>query len=104
VPDLALAKPAGEKLIHYGSAAWGIEVDAKGVARCTFSGGTEPGSTLELDGRAVPLDEKGRFALKLQLDKGEEQLLGLVLRNGAGCSRLMNLRVLSTPQGGSRQP
>jgi hypothetical protein len=72
-------------------------VDPKGVAHCRISGGTESGNTLELDGRGVPLDEDGRFALELPLT-GNAQVFGMVLRNGAGCSKLMNLRVESTPQ------
>ncbi|OGU05851.1 MAG: cell envelope biogenesis protein OmpA [Geobacteraceae bacterium GWC2_58_44] len=98
VPAFRLAGPAGETRVQYGSAAGGIRVDRQGVAHCMLSGGTDPGSTLELDGKGVPLDQGGRFALELPLDAGE-QVFGMVLRNGAGCSRLMNLRVHSAPQG-----
>jgi hypothetical protein len=67
------------------------------VAHCMLSGGADPGSTLELNGKSVPLDKEGRFALELPLAAGD-QVFGMVLRNGAGCSKLMNLRVQSMPQ------
>ena len=100
VPALRFMAPSGEKLIHYGSAAWGIKVDREGAASCTFSGGADPGSSLVFEGTALPLDEGGRFALELPLRRGQ-QVFGMVLRKG-GCSRLMNFTVQSTPQGPER--
>jgi uncharacterized repeat protein (TIGR01451 family) len=97
VPALRLAEPAGERLVHYGSSAGGIRVDEKGTAACTLSGGIGPGETLELDGKAVPLDAGGRFVQELALNPGE-QVFGMVLRNDAGCSLLSDLKVRSTPQ------
>jgi hypothetical protein len=64
---------------------------------CLLSGRLDPGSTLELDGKPVPLDQGGRFAQEVPV-AGRDQVLGMVLRNGAGCSKLMNLRLQSTPQ------
>ena len=101
LPRLSLAEPAGETLVRYGSASGGVRVEPGGAASFRFSGQTEPGNTLELNGKRVPLDAGGRFSLELPLDSGEHTL-GMVLR-GTGCLRLLNLRLRSTPQepGGS---
>ena len=97
LPSLTLAEPAGETLVPYGSAVGGIRVDRDGAGRCLVSGAVQPGSTLELDGKVVRLDQGGRFTMELPFNKGE-QVFGMVLRNDAGCSKLINLRLLSTPQ------
>jgi outer membrane protein OmpA-like peptidoglycan-associated protein len=96
LPQLVLAEPVGTRLVRYGAAVGGVRVDGTGCANLQVSGRTEPGNTLELDGRRVELDLEGRFALELPLEAGE-RVLGLVLR-GAGCSRLLNLRLQSTPR------
>ena len=98
VPALQLAGPAAETLVPYGSAVGGIRVSQAGEVHCMLSGGADQGSTLELDGKPVPLDPSGRFALELPLKAGE-QVFGMVLRNGAGCSKLMNLRLQAAPGG-----
>ena len=94
LPELLVVQPAPETLVPYGSAASGIRVDAAGVAHCMLSGAVDAGSSLELAGNKVPLDREGRFALELPLPAGE-RLFGMVLRNAAGCSKLMNLRLRS---------
>jgi hypothetical protein len=96
LPQLSLAEPAGAQLVRYGAAAGGVRVDGSGAAVCRVSGQTDPRNTLELDGRPVALDAAGGFSLELPLRSGE-QTVGVVLR-GAGCSRLMNLRLRSSAQ------
>ena len=97
LPDLSIAQPALETLVHYGSSAPGIAVDAAGAGNCMLSGAVQPGSSLEIAGDRVELDREGRFALKFPLQAGE-RTFGAVLRNEAGCSKLMNLRVGSAPK------
>jgi uncharacterized repeat protein (TIGR01451 family) len=97
VPSFTLAEPSGSQVVRCGSAAGGIAVAGDGSARCTVSGALEPGSRLEVDGKEVAADGSGNFAADLALEKGEH-VYGMVLRNGAGCSKLMNLRVTLTPQ------
>ena len=94
LPELLVAHPAVETLVPYGSQASGIRVDAAGVAHCMLSGAVDTGSSLEVAGRKVQLDQEGRFALEFPLPAGEK-LFGMVLRNGVGCSKLMNLRLRS---------
>jgi outer membrane protein OmpA-like peptidoglycan-associated protein len=93
LPDLALAEPAAQTLVSYGGDAPGLRVGADGAAHCMLSGTVE-GSSMELAGRKVPLDQSGGFRLDLPLAEGD-QVLGVVLRNGSGCSKLMNLRLRS---------
>jgi len=97
LPGLSLFEPVGVREIRYGSAAGGVRVEPGGLAHCTVSGRTDPGNTLELDGSRVALDASGRFSLELPLENGEKTV-GMVLR-GAGCLRLMNLRISSRVQG-----
>ena len=100
LPTLKVAHPGAETLVHYDSAALGIRVDAAGAAHCMLSGAVDKGSALELEGTVVPLDQEGRFALELPLPAGEH-VLGMVLKNRAGCSKLMNLRINSLPLAGA---
>ena len=93
LPDLAMTEPPAETLVGYGTEASGVRVDADGKAHCMLSGTVE-GTSMEVAGRKVPLDEAGRFTLDLPLAEGD-QLLGVVLRNGSGCTKLMNLRLRS---------
>jgi uncharacterized repeat protein (TIGR01451 family) len=97
VPSFTLAEPSGSRLVQYGSAAGGIAVASDGSARCTVSGAVQPGSKLEVDGKEVAADGSGNFAADLALENGEH-VYGMVLRNAAGCSKLMNLRVTLKPQ------
>ena len=92
LPELLVVRPAVETLVPYGSEAMGIVVNGAGVAHCVLSGKVGPGTALELEGKGVELDGEGRFARELPLSGGE-QVLGMVLRNGAGCSKLLNLRI-----------
>jgi uncharacterized repeat protein (TIGR01451 family) len=97
VPALRLVEPAAETVVHYGSTSGGITVDGQGRGTCAIAGGVEKGSYLEVDGKKVPLDEKGNFRVEVPLPAGEG-VLGVVLRNDAGCSRLINLRLVARPQ------
>ena len=97
VPGLTMAGPAGETLVSYGGSAGGIRVNQAGAAHCLLSGQVDAASTLELEGKAVPLDHGGRFNLEVPIT-APDQVFGMVLRNGAGCSKLMNLRLQSAPQ------
>jgi outer membrane protein OmpA-like peptidoglycan-associated protein len=96
LPDLAVTEPPAETLVGYGTEASGVRVDVDGKAHCMLSGKVE-GTSMEVAGRKVPLDEAGRFTLDLPLAEGD-QVLGVVLRNGSGCSKLMNLRLRSERQ------
>lgn len=92
VPGLRLAGPAGERRASYGSSDGWLAIDRSGNATCTVAGEVDAGTTVELQGAQVPLDSQGRFTVQLPVSPGE-QLLGVVLRNAAGCSKLMNLRL-----------
>ena len=94
VPALELAGRAGKKLVPYGSASFGVPADSKGKGSCLFSGEAGAGVRLELDGATVPVEAGGRFSLELPAAEGE-RVFGMVLRNDAGCSKLVNLRVQS---------
>jgi uncharacterized repeat protein (TIGR01451 family) len=96
LPQLYLDEPAGLQLVRYGSQSGAVRLQADGSGLCRVSGRTDPGNTLELDGNRVTLDAEGRFALQLPLS-GTEQTLGMVLR-GAGCAKLINLRLRSKVQ------
>jgi|GEM_PF-5731931 len=100
LPTLRLERPAGQRLVHFGSSGFGIGVDEKGRATCTLAGQTAPGGVLEVEGRRVPLDAAGRFSQELPLPAGE-RVIGMVLRN-YGCAQLLNLKVLSAPQTADR--
>jgi uncharacterized repeat protein (TIGR01451 family) len=97
VPGLTLAQPALQTLVRYGGSAGGITVRDDGLGYCMLSGEIEEESSLEVDGKAVTPGKDGSFTVELPL-KGGEQVYGMVLRNQAGCSRLMNLRLQSTRQ------
>jgi outer membrane protein OmpA-like peptidoglycan-associated protein len=102
VPVLRLAGPVGERKAAYGSSDGWLFVSGSGSATCTLAGEVEPGTTLELQGRALSPDQEGRFTVPLQFGAGE-RVLGLVLRNGDGCSKLLNLRlVIGSPSPAAR--
>ncbi|GFO67030.1 hypothetical protein GMLC_06090 [Geomonas limicola] len=94
VPQLVLAQPAGAQLVRFGTELGGLKLAPDGSGRCRVSGQCPPRHRLELDGKPVPLDAEGRFAVEVPLE-GNRQVLGLVLR-GPGWARLLNLRLDNT--------
>ncbi|GFO58234.1 hypothetical protein GMST_05590 [Geomonas silvestris] len=94
VPQLVIAEPAGSQLVRFGSELGGVRLAPDGSGRCRVSGRCPPGHLLEFDGKPVPLDPEGRFAVEVPLE-GNRQVLGLVLR-GPGWARLLNLRLDNT--------
>ncbi|MBJ6799369.1 DUF11 domain-containing protein [Geomonas sp. Red259] len=96
LPELTVAQPAGSVVVRYGAAASGVSVSADGGIVCRLSGSTGEGERLELDGREVPLT-LGSFAVEFPLGSGD-RVLGMVVRNGVGCSKLLNLRLRSEKQ------
>jgi uncharacterized repeat protein (TIGR01451 family) len=102
VPQVIVSEPGGELLVPYGSAAGAVRVAADGKAFCRVAGRCTQGNRLELDGKAVPLDAEGRFAVEVAMPPGE-QVLGMVLR-GEGWVRLMNLKLRAVPQQAGGRP
>ncbi|UPU34522.1 OmpA family protein [Geomonas paludis] len=97
LPELTVAQPAGSVVVRYGAAASGVSVSPDGAIVCRVSGSAGEGERLELDGREVPLSSLGTFALDFPLGSGD-RVLGMVIRNGVGCSKLLNLRLRSEKQ------
>ncbi|WP_224982763.1 OmpA family protein [Geomonas agri] len=97
LPELTIVQPAGAVVVRYGAAASGVSVSPDGAIQCRVSGAAGEGERLELDGREVPQNPLGAFALDFPLGSGD-RVLGMVVRNGAGCSKLLNLRLRSEKQ------
>jgi uncharacterized repeat protein (TIGR01451 family) len=97
VPGITVIQPALQTVVQYGGSAGGITLRDNGIGYCMLSGAIEEGSSLDVDGKAVTPGKGGKFAVELPL-QGGAQVYGMVLRNQAGCSRLMNLRLQSTRQ------
>ncbi|QXM11729.1 DUF11 domain-containing protein [Geomonas subterranea] len=94
LPALTVAQPGGSVLVRYGGSAAGVSVSADGGVLCRVAGSAGEGERLELDGRELPLTSLGSFAVEFPMGSGD-RVLGMVVRNGAGCSKLMNLRLRS---------
>ncbi|QWV95660.1 OmpA family protein [Geomonas oryzisoli] len=94
LPEVTVAQPSGAVLVRYGAAASGVSVSADGAILCRVSGSAGAGERLELDGRELPLTPLGTFAVEFPLGSGD-RVLGMVVRNGVGCSKLLNLRLRS---------
>ncbi|WP_236021469.1 OmpA family protein [Geomesophilobacter sediminis] len=97
VPSLDIAAPTGARVVPFGVTRAGYKVDTDGHSACTLAAGTDPGNRVELDGKLLVVDGKGGFSTELSLVRGEK-VFGMVVRNGAGCSRLLNLKVRTAPQ------
>ncbi|MBJ6751299.1 DUF11 domain-containing protein [Geomonas sp. Red421] len=97
LPEVTIAQPGGAVIVRYGAAASGVSVSPDGAIQCRVSGSTGEGERLELDGREVPLTSLGTFALDYPLGSSD-RVLGMVVRNGAGCSKLLNLRLRTEKQ------
>ncbi|QXE88057.1 OmpA family protein [Geomonas nitrogeniifigens] len=97
LPELTVAQPPPSVLVGYGASASGVSVSADGAILCRLSGSAGEGERLELDGRELPLTSLGAFAVEFPLGSGD-RVLGMVVRNGVGCSRLLNLRLRSEKQ------
>ncbi len=94
LPALSLAHPAGAVVVPYGSAASGVSVGPDGAVGCRLSGVVGAGERLEVDGAEVPVDGSGSFTLDLPM-RSSDRVMGVVLRNGSGCSKLLNLHLRS---------
>jgi uncharacterized repeat protein (TIGR01451 family) len=72
-----------------------------------LSGQTDPGNHLELDGKAISLDNEGRFSVEMEVHRGSN-FFGLRLQNAAGLQRLFQVRLdltleEETPEATSRK-
>ncbi|MBU5612715.1 DUF11 domain-containing protein [Geomonas sp. Red51] len=97
LPELTVAQPDRFVLVRYGATVSGVTVSPDGAIFCRLSGRTGEGERIELDGRELPRTPLGAFALDVPLGSGD-RVLGMVVRNGAGCSKLLNLRLRSEKQ------
>ncbi len=98
VPDVDIVAPSGSLVIPYGNdtgACVASETDGAPVVKCRVSGLTQRNNTLEIDGRPIEIDPDGSFATDVDLRPGSN-LLGIVVRNAAGLSRIANLTVQVT--------
>ena len=69
------------------------------VATYRLRGRTEPGNTVELYGKPLPVESDGTFSETIELREGEN-VIGLVVRNAEGGTRIDHLKVsVSTERG-----
>ncbi len=113
LPGITIVQPAGAVRVAYGTDQGAFRVgpapaggpshgfrlsssDApRGgapVAECDLVGRTEPGNTVQIDQREIVADSTGTFRAPLPLRLGYNSY-GLLVRNAAGATRLVNLLV-----------
>ena len=100
VPSIEILNREEKVLLRYGSKGKGYQVnklpEAQGADDKTplvtydLRGKTEPGNTIEIDGASIPVQPDGTFKTTLPLRRGYNPY-GLVVRNPAGISRIVNL-------------
>jgi uncharacterized repeat protein (TIGR01451 family) len=100
VPSIEILNSEEKILLRYGSKGQGYQVGKLSEAQTAgdetppvtyeLRGKTEPGNTVEIDGAPVAVKPDGTFSASLTLRRGNNPY-GLVVRNPAGISRIVNL-------------
>lgn len=98
VPTLEILQPGGELRLPYGSAdeaaGYALEQGENGEPKLKLQlrGRTDAGNAVQLDGEPLTLSAEGLFTAELRPKLGDT-LYGLTVRNKAGYTRLMDLKV-----------
>ena len=100
VPWLEILVPQGESLLAFGAEndncrslqqyAAGTTQQSVPVAECRLTGRTDPGNTIQIDGKHITVKKDGLFMALLSLKHGENSF-GIVARNPAGYTRVASL-------------
>ena len=92
LPDIEITAPTGQLILGQGASEHGCSVSAGPVVRCRLAGRTQPGNSVELDGRSLETADDGSFDAEVEVRPGRT-VLGLVARNAEGGSRIANLGI-----------
>ncbi len=95
VPDVELTVPSGDGVLVPGGSDRGCRMnssDGAAAVVCTVRGRTEPGNTVEIDGRTVTLGTDGAFDTELTLATGRNTF-GVLVRGSEGYSHAASLLV-----------
>jgi uncharacterized repeat protein (TIGR01451 family) len=112
LPDLEILQLPKELRLPLGTRTYRYQVHKPAGPEATSAdavvvsyrlvGRTTPSNSVELDGQALHVDEKGFFVAELPLKQGSN-VFGLVVRNKAGFMRIANLRMVVSG-GDSKSP
>jgi outer membrane protein OmpA-like peptidoglycan-associated protein len=102
VPSIEILKPADQLLLPFGTSGAGYSVSEttdgdqlnEQTVLITYElhGRTEPGNTLEIDGKPLIVKPDGTFKAMLELKRGNNPY-GILVRNNEGMTRILNLIV-----------
>lgn len=108
IPRLDITAPAGELALPYGKETGEYRTrpmpgangyrDDETLLSYRLAGITDIGNTLAIDGKAVAVDEKGRFFHDIDLRRGDN-LLALMARDPDGFTRVADVRILVNDRG-----
>ncbi|UCD80501.1 MAG: OmpA family protein, partial [Desulfobacterales bacterium] len=107
VPTVEILNREDKILLPYGGTAAGYKTGGTSTAQTpdeqkplvTYDllAKTEPGNSVEIDGASIPVMTDGTFQTTLSLKRGNNPF-GLLVRNPAGISRIVNLMVTVNDQ------
>jgi uncharacterized repeat protein (TIGR01451 family) len=102
VPTVEILNSAEKIMLPYGDSVSGYQINSHGsgqpageqknLVTYDLKGKTEAGNSVEIDGTTVPVNPDGTFQAALPLKRGNNPF-GLLVRNPAGVSRIVNLLV-----------
>ncbi|MGD8353398.1 MAG: OmpA family protein, partial [Pseudomonadota bacterium] len=106
VPDLVILEPRGELRLSYGESGDGYEVlhadgggnrvSSEPAVKYRLKGQTDPGNTVRLDGRELPVEGNGEFSADLELMMGLVNAFDLLVENEEGFTRIADIHIRVT--------